>query len=156
MLNDEVDGNFGIKVYINEYNVIHYNINIYTDCIVLVLINSIKCPLHSVSTSKRYYFYSLFSFQDQHLALEWVQENIRNFGGNPGAVTLSGESSGASSVSIHMTSNKSRGLFHKVWENDHHLHNDWIAYCQLYNFSAAQKSIRHTHSHSCTHIIKAA
>ena len=52
--------------------------------------------------------------QDQHLALEWVQENIKNFGGNPGAVTLSGESAGASFVVIHMTRDKSRGLFHKV------------------------------------------
>ena len=55
--------------------------------------------------------------QDQRLALQWVQENIRNFGGNPGAVTLSGESAGAMSVAIHMTSDKSRGLFHKVWKN---------------------------------------
>ena len=52
--------------------------------------------------------------QDQHLALEWVQENIKNFGGNPGAVTLSGESAGATFVAIHMTSDKSRRLFHKV------------------------------------------
>jgi carboxylesterase type B len=55
-----------------------------------------------------------FGIKDQRLALEWVQENIRNFGGNPGAVTLSGDSAGASSVAIHMTSNKSRGLFHKA------------------------------------------
>jgi carboxylesterase type B len=52
-----------------------------------------------------------FGIKDQRLALEWVQENIRNFGGNPGAVTLSGESAGAMSVAIHMTSDKSRGLF---------------------------------------------
>ena len=80
--------------------------------------SNVHCTLY-ISASKRY-FYSLFLFQDQRLALEWVQENIRNFGGNPGAVTLSGDSAGASSVAIHMTSNKSRGLFHKVWENDHH------------------------------------
>ena len=58
--------------------------------------------------------HAFYLFQDQRLALEWVQENIRNFGGNPGAVTLSGESAGAISVAIHMASNKSRGLFHKV------------------------------------------
>ncbi|KAK5642135.1 hypothetical protein RI129_008302 [Pyrocoelia pectoralis] len=51
--------------------------------------------------------------KDQVLALKWVQSNIRYFGGNQRSVTLSGESSGGSSVHLHYFSNLSKGLFHR-------------------------------------------
>ncbi|XP_049643374.1 carboxylesterase 4A [Suncus etruscus] len=51
---------------------------------------------------------------DQILALHWVQENIRAFGGDPGLVTLFGESSGAFCVSGLMLSPLARGLFHRA------------------------------------------
>jgi carboxylesterase type B len=46
---------------------------------------------------------------DQALALRWVRDNIRNFGGNPDRVTIFGESAGAASTSLHMVSPYSRG-----------------------------------------------
>ncbi|VEN60664.1 unnamed protein product [Callosobruchus maculatus] len=49
--------------------------------------------------------------KDQVLALKWVQKNIHYFGGNPGAVTIFGESAGAASVSYHTLSPSSKGLF---------------------------------------------
>jgi bile salt-stimulated lipase len=51
--------------------------------------------------------------KDQVLALKWVQQNIASFGGNPESVTLTGMSSGASSVHFHYLSDMSRGLFHR-------------------------------------------
>ena len=51
---------------------------------------------------------------DQFLALSWVRENIAQFGGDPGNVTLLGESAGAMSALCHLVSPVSRGLFHRV------------------------------------------
>ena len=48
---------------------------------------------------------------DQALALKWVSENIRYFGGNPKAITLMGESAGSWSISMHILSPVTRNLF---------------------------------------------
>ncbi|KAG7297938.1 hypothetical protein JYU34_018693 [Plutella xylostella] len=50
--------------------------------------------------------------KDQVMALKWVRDNIEFFGGDPGRVTLFGESAGAASVHLHMLSPASKGLFH--------------------------------------------
>ncbi|XP_015111874.1 acetylcholinesterase isoform X2 [Diachasma alloeum] len=49
--------------------------------------------------------------KDQVLALKWVQRNIQNFGGDPTAVTIFGQSAGGDSVELHKVSDKSAGLF---------------------------------------------
>jgi para-nitrobenzyl esterase len=51
---------------------------------------------------------------DQIAALEWVRENIGQFGGDAGNVTIFGESAGAMSVVSLMASPKAKGLFHKA------------------------------------------
>ena len=47
-------------------------------------------------------------------ALEWVRDNISAFGGDPGNVTIFGESGGGGKVSTLMTMPSARGLFHKA------------------------------------------
>ena len=48
---------------------------------------------------------------DQNLALKWVNQNIRAFGGNPKQITIMGESAGGWSVGNHILSPHSRDLF---------------------------------------------
>jgi cholinesterase len=52
--------------------------------------------------------------KDQTLALKWIKDNIKNFGGDPDNVTLFGTSAGGASVHYHMISDKSKGLFHRA------------------------------------------
>ncbi|XP_040890953.1 para-nitrobenzyl esterase isoform X2 [Toxotes jaculatrix] len=53
-----------------------------------------------------------YGFLDQISALKWVQRNIHLFGGDPGKVTIFGQSSGGTSVWTMMMSPLAKGLFH--------------------------------------------
>ncbi|MEU3606874.1 carboxylesterase family protein [Streptomyces sp. NPDC035033] len=51
---------------------------------------------------------------DQIAALRWIRDNIAAFGGDPGRVTLAGQSSGATAVACLMAMDRARGLFHRA------------------------------------------
>ena len=51
---------------------------------------------------------------DVVIALEWVRDNIAAFGGDPGNVTIMGESGGGGKVAMLLAMPEARGLFHKA------------------------------------------
>ena len=51
---------------------------------------------------------------NQLMALAWLQDNIKLFGGDPELVTIFGQSAGAAAVTYHLFSQRSRGLFRRV------------------------------------------
>jgi para-nitrobenzyl esterase len=55
-----------------------------------------------------------YGYLDQIAALKWVRRNVAAFGGDPGNVTLFGESAGGGSVNTLMVSPLAKGLFHKA------------------------------------------
>lgn len=59
-------------------------------------------------------FESNLGLRDQIAALEWVQQNIAAFGGDPDAVTIAGQSAGATSVTTLMCVPSAAGLFHRA------------------------------------------
>lgn len=54
------------------------------------------------------------SISDMVIALEWVRDNISNFGGDPNNVTIFGQSGGGAKVNTLMAMPKANGLFHKA------------------------------------------
>lgn len=52
--------------------------------------------------------------RDQMMALQWVKENIASFGGDPGKVTIFGESAGGWSMRALLSIPSAFGLYHNV------------------------------------------
>lgn len=55
-----------------------------------------------------------YGLMDQIAALSWIRDNIQEFGGDAGNVTIFGSSAGGISVNYLMLAQQARGLFHKA------------------------------------------
>lgn len=59
-------------------------------------------------------FDSNCALSDQIMALKWIQNNIRNFGGDPNNITIAGESAGGTSVANLLAAPDAKELFQKA------------------------------------------
>jgi para-nitrobenzyl esterase len=66
----------------------------------------------ALSAESEHHVSGNYGLLDMIAALQWVQTNIAGFGGNPGRVTIFGESAGAIAVSQLCASPLAKGLFH--------------------------------------------
>lgn len=64
--------------------------------------------------------------KDQTLALKWIKDNVKSFGGNPESITIVGLSAGGASVNLHTLSPLSKGLFHKASMQSGVSLNPWV------------------------------
>lgn len=58
--------------------------------------------------------------------MQWIQDNIETFNGDPNNVTLFGESAGAASVHLHVLSNHANTLFHKAIMQSGTANMEWV------------------------------
>lgn len=63
-----------------------------------------------------------YGLLDQIAVLRWVRRNIVHFGGDPGRVTIAGQSAGAGSVNFLSMSPLAEGLFHRAVAQSHARH----------------------------------
>ncbi|XP_037949556.1 esterase E4-like isoform X2 [Teleopsis dalmanni] len=81
--------------------------------VIVVTINYRLGPLGFLSLPEEG-IYGNAGLKDQRLALQWVQENIAKFNGDPNNVTIFGQSAGAISVHMHSYADHANKYFHKV------------------------------------------
>ncbi|CEF69982.1 Carboxylesterase, type B domain-containing protein [Strongyloides ratti] len=88
--------------------------NIVFHGVTLVTINYRLGPLGFMSINYGNYVEGNFGVYDMVLALEWIQQNIKQFNGDPSKVTVMGESAGSAAVSVLAVSPITKDLIHQA------------------------------------------
>jgi para-nitrobenzyl esterase len=86
-------------------------------CVLITLnhrLNAFGCLYLADIAGDEYAASGITGMLDIVLALEWIRDNIEAFGGDPGNVTIFGESGGSRKVSVLMAMPAAKGLFHKA------------------------------------------
>jgi para-nitrobenzyl esterase len=78
-----------------------------------------------------------FGTLDQIAALEWIRDNIAAFGGDPGNVTIFGESAGARDVISLLVSPRAAGLFHRAIAQSGSSYNESVEAAENFSDDAA-------------------
>lgn len=73
--------------------------------------------------------------KDQNLAMRWVKDNIKNFGGDPDNITIFGISAGAASVEYQILSQRSRNLFNRAIMQSGSVLNPWARLREGVNYT---------------------
>ncbi|XP_018321739.1 esterase FE4 isoform X2 [Agrilus planipennis] len=107
--------------------------------VVFVTLNYRLGALGFISTGDKFAPGNL-GLKDQVLALKWVKDNVIYFGGDPNCVTLYGYSMGSASISLHLISPMSRGLFHRAILSSGSEYGNWPI--PRHQFNLAQKQAR--------------
>lgn len=89
-----------------RHDVVVVSINYRLGALGFMYLNELASPELGASTN--------IGMRDQIAALEWVRENIESFGGDPGNVTIFGESAGGMSVGTLLGTPSAKGLFQKA------------------------------------------
>ena len=102
-------GNGGLTPFDGQYFLDHFGVIVVTVEFRMNVLGFLAHPVLDAESPQN--VSGNYGFLDQIAALQWVQQNIAAFGGDPARVTLFGMSSGGADVELHLVSPLSRGLF---------------------------------------------
>ncbi|XP_046863092.1 acetylcholinesterase-like isoform X2 [Xenia sp. Carnegie-2017] len=91
---------------------------------------------------------------DQRLAMKWVKENIKEFGGNPNAITLFGGSAGSACVSAHTLSEESWPYFDRVIYSSGNMLMYWTLSTKAREKNESENFLKEVNCYNSSNVLK--